>query len=659
MRTLSSTLEAAQKSGVISPYPRVEVVDNRCGITRLDWENLYSAAVTDQWHDCCIAGDGSLIRFTGGPNRNAYVQRIIDPDEDSDYSTGWVYMTNGRQYVVSCSAQGANVILVILDSAGSGWIGRNESNDYGASWGGWSSVLTSGYTNGRISVAHKSNGDVCIIYSANNALHRIKRINGVWGSAAQWTNSLNSITGVSVVHQGDWNLIVTGTDGDDRAGVWSCILGDGYSAAVDSWTALREIMIADNTSISYSYPFLDMPDVFRFSFIEAFSGNESYARPYWTHGLPTADFINNLWREPWPMNLSSEFGISLTHDSTHNWLSRRDDVWWAPLSPPFTDLTPDLLWLNSNLEETSGEITFSVRNDDKRYSCPDSSPIKPGREIRFSPGLLTSQGADVSSGLAFWITEYGFSPQRQMYRVRATDAWGVLERWIARHQFAWADGDSNIFNLLRFVLSRAGLDFAALSTSSAVTNQYPAFTINPGQDGKSAVLRLLDMIPDVLFFRGHTGYLKNPQPSDSADYSYHAPPLPPGVSHAIRESSYVTVLPGSNRVQVFSDGVFTEEWDWDSIDDIYDRIHQEDDPCLDSTTKAHQRGEAILRDVVIHSLQGSIIAPMNCGQELYDVVEITDPHAGMDEARRRILGVRHIYDSAKGLYTITLNLGDV
>ena len=167
------------------------------------------------------------------------------------------------------------------------------------------------------------------------------------------------------------------------------------------------------------------------------------------------------------------------------------------------------------------------------------------------------------------------------------------------------------------------------------------------------------MVPDVLFFRGNTGYLKNPQPSDSSDYAYHAPPLPPGVSHAILESSYAVVTPYSNRVQVFGDSVFTEDWDWDNLANVFDNIAQETDVNLDTTAKAHQRGEAILRDAAIHARGGFIVVPLNCGQELYDVVEITDPHAALDAAKRRILGVRYTYDAAKRLYTLKMNLGDV
>ena len=651
MRTMSAALEAAQKASLQQPIPKIEVANKRSGITKLTWEQLHEISQDEKWHDCTMPGDGSLIRITGGPDRQVYVQRVIDPDEDSDYSTGWTQFTNGQQYVVASSSQGSNVVLFIISNT-NGWLAHNTSTDYGATWSGWTGILTSGYANGRIAAAHKSNGDVCVIYSANNALYRVKRLSGTWGSAAAWSNSLNSITGIAVVHQGDWNIVVTGTDTNDRAGVWSCILGDGYSEAVDTWTNLKPIVEADNPSISFAYPFLDIPDVFRLSFIEAFSGSEAYSRPYTSQGFTTVDFVNNLWHEPTPFNLDTDYGISMCHSASHAWLSRRDTVWRAPLSTPLIDLTTYITELTAKLSETSGEIQLSLRYDNNTQ--PE---IKLGREIRFSPGLKTPTGDEESNGLSFWIERLSFPPDTSLFEVQASDGWGLLKRWNSRQHYRWNDGDANIFTIMRFVMARAGLNLSALSSSSAIVNQYPPFTIPHGTSGRTIILTLLDMVPDVLFFRGNTGYLKNPQASDSSDYSYHSPPLPSGVSHAIVKSAYTSIPPFTSRVQVFGDGVFTEDFDWPNLDLSPTDLTVTTDPYLNTTAKAHQRGEAILRDADIHSEAGLLVVPMNCVQELYDVIDITEERADLDEAKRRVLGLIHDFNSTKHKYTLTISLG--
>src|SRR5436189_47748 len=42
-------------------------------------------------------------------------------------------------------------------------------------------------------------------------------------------------------------------------------------------------------------------------------------------------------------------------------------------------------------------------------------------------------------------------------------------------------------------------------------------------------------------------------------------------------------------------------------------------------------------------MSGEITVPVNCGQELYDVVEVTDVGAGLSTARRRVLGIAMRY----------------
>jgi len=485
-----------------------------------------------------------------------------------------------------------------------------------------------------------------------------------WEVAAAWTNSMNSITGLAVTHMGDWNIVVTGTQAATlKPIVCTCVLGDGYSAAMGNWSSLRELMIAASDSdIAFKFPTLDMPDVFRAFFVEAYSGNEPYNRPYGTHSLATADFIDNLWREPVPFNLSSDYGLAMCHKSPRIWLTRPDGVWRASVSAGSVEITDSVLQIEAETNETSGRITIVLRNDDGRFANIGQSgdtyeAIKLGSEIKFSPGYHSSaeeSSPEHSTGLAHWITgwEYTSHGGHAEFILHAVDGWGLLEEWKARRQFSWASGDKNIFQLLNFIFARAGLEFSSFSSSSAITAQYPTFAIYPRESGKTAVLRLLAIVEDVLFFRGHYGYLKHPQTSDSTDYTY-------GTDHVIHEGDYRQYVKQVNRAQAFGDSVFTEDWDWDEVELVLDKLAQAYDINLDTTTKAHQRGDAMLREAAIRAISGYIIVPLNCGQELYDVVEITDSRAGLSSAKRRILGLNHHYAPAKGIYSLTAILGTV
>ncbi|TET16399.1 MAG: hypothetical protein E3J81_03180 [Dehalococcoidia bacterium] len=794
MRTLSSTLTAAQKSSSARPHPKVEVFEKIGGITRLSWTRLYEGSESDSFHACCMPGDGSLIRLRVDPSTNElYRQRVTSPDESSDYSqwTDWgvtayavalcsyaanvhawrigtdgiLYLSvstdNGASFgswlnmggidgtadfrLAACFKNANEAIVLYWDgtninrrrydaTAAATWVSPTGHSDPGGEWYNevqtydddtgtfgydanvrkdtWSSFIefthaallcskvryyasnigagaqididayygdawhdvyegdaaTSAYTEHAVTPSQMVTRARVRLKPVDTLRHvRIHDFDfeqdNTWEVAAAWTNSMNSISGVAVTYMGDWNIVVTGTQATTmRPIVCTCVLGDGYSAAVGNWSSLKELTIAETDSdIAFKFPALDMPDVFRAFFVEAYSGNEPYNRPYWTHSLATADFIDNLWREPVPFNLSSDYGLAMCHKSPSIWLTRPDGVWRASVSAGSVEITDSVLQIEALTNETSGRITIVLRNDDGRFADIGQSgdtyeAIRLGSEIKFSPGYHTTAGSspEHSTGLAHWITgwEYSSSGGRAEFILHAVDGWGLLEEWKARRQFLWASGDKNIFQLLNFIFARAGLEFSSFSSSSAITAQYPTFTIYPRESGKTTVLRLLAMVEDVLFFRGHYGYLKHPQTSDSTDYTY-------GTDHAIHEGIYRQYVKQVNRAQAFGDSVFTEDWDWDEVELVWDKLAQAYDTNLDTTTKAHQRGDAMLREAAIRAISGHIIVPLNCGQELYDVVEITDSRAGLSSAKRRILGLNHHYVPAKGIYSLTAILGTV
>jgi hypothetical protein len=51
--------------------------------------------------------------------------------------------------------------------------------------------------------------------------------------------------------------------------------------------------------------------------------------------------------------------------------------------------------------------------------------------------------------------------------------------------------------------------------------------------------------------------------------------------------------------------------------------------------------------------------PVNCGQQLYDVIDITDTRTGLSGAKRRVMGIVVSYRPDRGEYEQTLILGGV
>jgi uncharacterized coiled-coil protein SlyX len=186
----------------------------------------------------------------------------------------------------------------------------------------------------------------------------------------------------------------------------------------------------------------------------------------------------------------------------------------------------------------------------------------------------------------------------------------------------------------------------------------PDFTINPGNGGDTVIQRLLSFVPDVFFIEGNTACVVNPLAGDDSDYAY-------GSAHAVFEGRYRWEGWGLNHVQVEGydpgqgEAIVVDTFSWGEVDRLYDRLIQVEDRNLDTVTKAGERGEAYLRQAEMEAADGAILTPVNCGQQLYDVVDITDSCAGLGAAKRRVIGLTLVYRPRRGEYQQRLLLGGV
>ncbi|MBI2910023.1 MAG: hypothetical protein HYX92_20470 [Chloroflexi bacterium] len=653
MRSLSSSLLEAQKSASSTPYLKVEVLERVAGVTRFPWSRLYSGSEEDFHHAAAMPGDGSLMRArVDASSYQLYVQRVASPGVGSDFATWTPLAAVSSASGVALACQGATVLLFYV-GADQQTIYVRESGDYGVTFGSAVSVVTASATVGWLAAALKNGGVAALFYSVGGVAYAVKRVSGVWGSPSAWSNSLSAISGLASVYSGDWNLAVAGVDSSSRNGVWTFLYGDGYSQPADTWAPLKELILSSaGSNVEFRCPSLGYPDVFRLFFVEKYTGAGSYSRPSWSHSLATAEFGANLWREPVPFDLASSYGLAVAHGGAYVWLSSPSGVWRAPLTPISIELSEDLLELNSLTETASGRVRLVLRNDDGRYL--GAAAITLGAELRVSPGYRTAAGLESSPGPTYWIDgwEHASAQGGSQFILHASDGWGLLRNWRARRQYAWPAGSRNVFQLLSFVLSRAGLEFSALSYSDAMVNQYPSFTISPGEGGDVAVKRLLAMAPDVLFFGGSSACLKLPLASDDKDYAY-------GTDHFILEGRYRSEAGPINRAQAYGSGVVGESFAWGELAQVYDRLAQAHDLNLATEGAAQARSDALLRKAAMSADIGEILAPVNCGAEIYDVIEVTDAAAGLSAAKRRVSAVTLYYSAARGRYVQRLRLGRV
>jgi len=658
VRTLSSDLLAAQRSASAVPYVQVRVSERIAHTVRLHWERLYSGSEPESHHAASVPSDGSLLRARSSGGQ-LYYQRVANPGPGSNFSSWTSLASVSATAGLALASRGSSVLLFSVHTDNV-TIHVRESADSGATFGSPVTVATASGAVVWMAAARKTDGTALLVYSVGATVYRVKRVNGVWGSPAAWPHSLASVSGLACNQYFDFEIAVAGSQSSGVAGLWTVIYGDGRSQALDTWSALMELTLASaGSSVQFRAPSLAVMGRYRLFFVEKYAGSQAYSRGQWTHLAPMQDFVSNTWREPVVMDTGGDFGLAAAAGPAYVWLSTPSGVWRASLSAPVLELDEDVLEVYEDTRPQDGRLRVVLRNDDGHYNdLPGGAyaAIRRGSQVDFSPGYLTASGPVASTGPRYWIEgwDYVNDRGRALFVLEASDAWGLLENWRARRQFAWDAGASTVYGLLQFVLGRAGLGFGALSASGAVTSLSPAFTIQPAESGKGAVSRLLAMVPDVLLIAGEYGFLVNPTATQAADYGY-------GTEHAILEGRYGFRSAFFNRVQVFGQSLMVEEFDWTGVGDVYDRLNQAHDRNLTSTAAAEDRADALLRRQEMQAADDEMLVPVNCGQELYDVVEVTDPRAGLAEARRRVLAMslRYVSDRPTPAYDMRLRLGAV
>lgn len=636
MRALSADLLAAQRSPSAAPYLHIELHDRVSGVRRLAWTRVYSGAEPDGYHAACVPADDSLIRarVTGG---RVYYQRVTSPGPGSTYSS-WADLGAAADAGVALCADGARVLLFYIDPGGT-VIKVRESTDNGATLG---AAVTAANASGAatwLAADVKPGGDAALIYNVGAAVYAARRTSGAWGAAAAWPNSVASVAGVACHHSGDWNVAIAGADASDNDMLWTAVFGDGFSQTAGTWSALRELMRASpGSAVTYRAPFLVRSDTAHLTFVEKFTGVAAYARPLHSHSPAAATYSANLWREPAPFDLQSDFGQAIAFGTNAAWLSTPSGVWMAGVVTPTLDVTADVLECTTRDAPFAGEVRLVLRNDDGRYSAL-AAPLKLGAEVRVGPGYRTAGGPAFSEGPSYWTesTERRTGRGEGSVVITARNGWALLDAWRARRTFAWAAGERTVFAILAQLFARVGLEFSGISPSSEATATLPAFTVHPNESALTAVRRLLSLVPDVIFLRRESAFITEPLATDASVYSY-------GGAHAIYSARYAD-RSAANRVQVFGKNVFGERFDWPSVALASDRLLQVLDANATTQALAEAHADALLANAMRAATSCEITVPVNCGQELHDVIDVTDAGAGLSAAKRRVAAIELRYST--------------
>lgn len=475
------------------------------------------------------------------------------------------------------------------------------------------------------------------------------------------------LTGISVCYDGDWCLIITGIDGSDNPTVWSLVRGDGDKVGAGVWSDLEIITQRSSTEdFAYLAPFLAKPDTSRLLVIEHFTEEEETYRVLYTHQPPGADFDKNAWLEPVPINITSPYGVALTYQGASAWLSNAKNVYRAPTSEDALYLTARLLEVDSRdyPDIFKGSLKVVIDNTGGWYNDFD----RLGQQLEVGFGYATSEGWESSLIPFRWITKFKliappWYPLRMIYpvgvigtlKIETEDAWTFLYRYRTRRRLEWAADTKSVKELLEFFIARAGLEFDVISQSDAVQNFKPAFEVRAGTSYRTAIKNLLKMVPDQLVFREAKVLLRNPTTEEAVDWTYHSLL---GQALLVFRGDYGETAWDPNRAEVWGDTFRKTAANWPQVGMVRDRLVRVTTPDYPDIVRAGERADAELRRAEIFTGEESTMtAPVNCGLEPWDVLQITDTNAGVTNIRRRVKRVRSYWNAQHWSYQQKITLG--
>jgi hypothetical protein len=689
MRTLSSTLLAAQKKPHRLPYVEAKVYDYEAGIKRLSWTRVYEGSEPDNHHGIAFDGDGDMHRIRAGSGNALYYQKqecpfgvpasfpatFPFPIVDGPALDQWTQIATDCDGPCAIAAYGAKVYIFYKTTGNVLW--KYYSHDYGQTWDDaqlvdYADVLS-------LAACWWGTGDVVVCFALkSNQLNGITLDTGTQEATQHtWSDGNHPLLdtyGIGATFNPFWpaiEVVFAGKESDSPYNHYD-LFRTKFSNTYNFLALESFLMSPDGEDITYEYPDCHLPanaelyETNRIIAVEKFAGTTAYQLPITSHQVKGTYWSDTTFTEPKPfLDISSNYGLRLQSTGDYWWMERPDGVWRAPRPAlPAIVLTSagDIVSLT---QSNPGTLVLELNNSKGQY-VPIPSGLRFRSEIVLGLGYKTTAGNETSEAGTYWVDswEYSSKPNMSRFMLTCLDGWGLMDRWSARYQMRWNKDEVNpksVWQILYQLLARAGIKLTntpAKPQSSAINNFYPDFTVNPCTPGDSAIRRLLSFVPDRLVFRGQEAFTKNPLPAEAPSYSYGVG----AVDHAILAGNYCEQVFTSRARAIGRDSgdnrILEEALEWDLLQLAIDILEQDYDPNLQTTARAQERVGALLREASLSRFIGSnLVVPTNVGQELLDVVEVTDNRCGISAEKYRVQAIQTDYDRRKSRYDQTLTLG--
>jgi hypothetical protein len=696
VKALSGTLEAAQRKPDRSPLAEAKVYANLDqGVRRLAWTRLYSGAEADTPHGMAFDGQGSMHRVRA-EGANLYYQKVDSPDEASDYST-WTDLPLGipappgaveEEYVGFCAiaARGDLVYLFYYYYRKCTYFNpeyylrRHYSHDCGISWTDTDLASISEAIQS-LAACFKDTGEnvVCFALTAGLKLDAYvvvavtQAVTSYQQDLATTPYNLTTTYGLAAC----WNptdsvcdLLIAGREDLDEIG--SHLYYYGLYAVRMSlagvFTERRRLLAAETdqeTILQYPsccYP--AAPDAYeapRFTLVENHLVYHTGKRPLLGRLVKDTDFMDCLPADPaYIVDEAGAYGLAICSLPDYWWMSCPSGVWRAPRQPiTATDLSADIIEISSDISYSGTRkvaLALTLDNSKGQYAAPPPQ----GSEMTLKLGYRTTAGAELVEAGTFWLDRWEYASEKGSSTITlyCLDAWGQADTWMARYDIRLNgvfDQLYSIAEMMARILARAGIALKdeGYPRSTRLDGHKPQYIIGDGHTGKAELKELLEYIDDALVQREGYMYTRDAVADEAADYAY-------GTAHAVLAGEYgearlITHTQAGGNVTGVSYPIRIGAFDWESLaQGIYNSrvIHK----VNMVSTAAIDKAQALLAYEQMRSVEAVITVPTNVGQEIYDVVTVTDARCGIENKRYRVLAIQTEFDRRKGRYQQKLHL---
>jgi len=261
---------------------------------------------------------------------------------------------------------------------------------------------------------------------------------------------------------------------------------------------------------------------------------------------PGTDFYDYNWNKASSIDTSASRGMALAADPSgeYLWATQPNEVWRALCPGSWTPPTAGsgagslitipvsrIARITEAVDpEQPSELEVELDNSKGTYNSPGSGAIavlKRGARVNLHLGYKTTSGDQLSEAARYFIEamEYKRDPNISNFIMRCVDAWGLLQRYQFNKPVEWNAGsdDFTCYQLIEKVVQAVGGALSYKSRSSLITSLYPRLEVGAGEAAASVLKRLLNLVPDVIYFFGLDASIVYPQASDSVVYKYKFP----------------------------------------------------------------------------------------------------------------------------------------